>query len=265
MNLEALCADLVRSIETIGHEVWLRSQTLHSLQISEKAVGDIATDVDLWAEKALRGALLTLVQGSQWWGEETGGSLSAAPTWIVDPIDGTANFARGYPQWSLSVALAVDGKPVLGVIFDPNRDELFYASQGSGAWLKNRHGLQRMACSHESQPLKGLAATVFPKPTSGLMTLYLPQLTRVLTGFGQVRRSGSMALELAYLAAGRVDAFWERGMQAWDAAAALVLLQEAGGQVMAMDALPLLESRYLAAASPAMMPALLNILRADAI
>jgi myo-inositol-1(or 4)-monophosphatase len=265
MNLEALCEEVVRATERIGHEVWLRSQALHSVRISEKSAGDVATDVDLWAEQALRGALLVLLEGSHWWGEETGGGLSAAPTWIVDPIDGTANFARGYPQWSVSVALAVDGQPVLGVILDPHREELFYASQGHGAWLKNRHGLQRMACARESQALKGLAATVFPKPTSDLMARYLPQLARALVGFGQVRRSGSMALELAYLAAGRVDAFWEHGMQAWDAAAALVLLQEAGGQTIAMDDLHLLESRYLAAASPAMMPALLGILRSDAI
>jgi myo-inositol-1(or 4)-monophosphatase len=260
MNLEALCADSIRAISQISHEVWLKSHDLAALQVNEKAAGDVATDIDLWAEVALREQLTSLLPGSQFMGEETGGALTLQPTWIVDPIDGTANFARGYPQWSMSVALAIEGEPVLGVIADPNRQEIFYATHGQGAWLKSRHGLQRLVCAQRNEPLQATVSTVFPKPLSPLMPAYLAEFERVIRAFAQVRRSGSMALELAYVAAGRADAFWERGMQAWDAAAGMVLLQEAGARLVAMDGKPVLSSQYLAAGSSAMLPRLVTIL-----
>lgn len=265
MNLEALCADTIRLTERIGQEIWLKSGNLQALQVSEKGAGDVATDIDLWAEEALRQGLMSLLPGSQFMGEETGGGISAAPTWIVDPIDGTANFARGYPQWCISVALAIDGDPVLGVIADPNRGETFYARRGAGAWLSSRRGLQRLVCSDRLEPLKATVSTVFPKPLSPLMTAYLREFERVIRAAGQVRRSGSMALELAYVAAGRADAFWERGMQAWDAAAGMVLLHESGAEIVALDDLPLLSSQFLAAGSPAMLRALLAQLQWDAV
>ena len=265
MKFLALCAYSVPVIGQIAHEIWLKSRDLAVLEVREKSAGDVATDIDLWAEKALRGKLMQLLPGSQFLGEETGGVLSDEPTWIVDPIDGTANFARGYPQWSVSVALAIQGEPVLGVIVDPNRQETFYATRGGGAWLQSRHGLQQLTCSCVSEPLKAIVSTVFPKPLSPLMRPYLAEFAHVIRCVGQVRRSGSMALELAYLAAGRADAFWERGMGAWDAAAGMVLLLEAGGSVVALDDLPLLSSQYLAAGSAVMLPCLVSLLREAAI
>ncbi len=268
MNLEALCADSIREIDQIGHEIWLKSRGLADLQVTEKGAGDVATDIDLWAELALRERLTALLPGSQFMGEETGGKLplsSDLPTWIVDPIDGTANFARGYPQWSVSVALAVDGAPLLGVIADPNRSEIFYAARGQGAWVKSRHGTQRLTCAAVNEPLKALVSTVFPKPLSPWMTPYLAEFERVVRSFGQVRRSGSMALELAYVAAGRADAFWERGMHSWDAAAGMVLLQESGALLMPLDGLPILSSQFLAAGSPEILPRLIGLLETIAI
>jgi myo-inositol-1(or 4)-monophosphatase len=265
MNLEALCADSMPAIGQIAHEIWLKSADLAAVQVSEKSAGDVATDIDLWAEKALREKLTALLPGSQFLGEETGGSLSDAPTWIVDPIDGTANFARGYPQWSVSVALALEGKPVLGVIVDPNREETFYATAGQGAWLQSRQGVRRLFCAAAREPLKATVSTVFPKPLSPLMQPYLAEFANVIRAFGQVRRSGSMALELAYVAAGRADAFWERGMQAWDAAAGMVLLEEAGASLAAMDGEPILSSQFLAAGSSSVLPRLVDVLRVSAI
>ena len=256
MNLVALCADITPTIGQIGHEIWLKSGDLNALQIKEKSAGDVATQIDVWAEAELKSALLKALPGSQFLGEETGGSLTDAPTWIVDPIDGTANFARGYPQWSMSIALVVQGKPVLGVVNDPSRQEMFYGCQGQGAWLQSRRGLQRLQCASVSEPLKATVSTVFPKPLSPLMQPYLKELEVVLRNVAQVRRSGSMALELAYVAAGRADAFWERGMQAWDMAAGWVLLEEAGAGVVALDGLPVLQSQFLAVGSPAMLPSL---------
>lgn len=269
MNLVALCADSVPAISQIGHEIWLKGRDVSALKINEKSAGDVATDIDLWAEQSLRERLTALLPGSQFLGEETSGdapcALSDQPTWMVDPIDGTANFACGYPQWSVSVALAVAGEPVLGIIVDPNRQETFYAARGAGAWLQNRQGLQRLACSQTREPFKAIVSTVFPKPLSPLMKPYLAEFGAVIRSFGQLRRSGSMALELAYLAAGRADAFWERGMSPWDAAAGLVLLRESGACVVAMDDLPVLSSRYLAAGSAQLLPCLVSQLRSSAI
>ncbi len=265
MNLEALCAMIVPAIGQVGHEIWGKSLDLTALRVSEKSAGDVATDIDLWAENALREKLTALLPGAQFMGEETGGSLGSAHTWIVDPIDGTANFVRGYPQWSVSVALAVDGEPVLGVIADPNRQEIFYAVQGQGAWLQSRHGLQRLACSQIREPLKATVSTVFPKPLSPLMTPYLAEFAQVIRSFGQVRRSGSMALDLAYVAAGRTDAFWERGMQAWDAAAGCVLLRESGASLISLDGRSVLASQMLAAGSPRMLGQLIAVLKESAI
>lgn len=265
INLVALCAHSVLAIGQIGHEIWLKARDVAALQVSEKSAGDVATDVDLWAEQALRQKLTEILPGSQFVGEETGGRLGDGPTWIVDPIDGTANFARGYPQWSVSVALAVEGEPVLGIIADPNRQEIFYAMRGQGAWLQSRHGVQRLACSQVAAPLQAIVSTVFPKPLSPWMKPYLAEFETVIRSVSQVRRSGSMALELAYVAAGRADAFWEHGMSSWDAAAGLVLLQESGAGVVAMDDLPVLSSQFLAAGSVGMLPELVALLHSSAI
>lgn len=260
MNLGALHAEIMPAIERIGHEIWLKAGDLQALQATEKAAGDVVTQVDAWAEEALKQVLLAALPGSQFLGEETGGQLSAAPTWIVDPIDGTANFARGYPQWSVAVALAIDSQPVLGLVYDPCRKEMFDAIQGQGAWLRSARGVQRLHCAQGEDLLKATVSTVFPKPHSKWMQPYLSELARVLLNVGQLRRSGSMALELAYVAAGRADAFWERGMSAWDIAAAWVLLQESGAELVAMDGLPVLDSQFLAAGSPAMLPQLRSLL-----
>lgn len=220
---------------------------LKPADVSQKAPGDWVTRFDREVEEDLQEALQHALPQGRFVGEEGGGELTDGPTWLVDPIDGTANFARGYPQYAVAIALCVGREPVLGVIVDPSRDEVFTAATGLGARLNGRP----IACAGPRLPGQCLVATVFPKPGAPFMDDYLAEFGRVLKTFGQVRRSGAMALELAYVAAGRVDAFWERGMGAWDAAAGAVLLREAGAVMQAMDGLPLLESRMLVAGSPA--------------
>jgi len=225
--------------------------------VSQKAPGDWVTRFDREVEEQLRQALRHVLPQGRFVGEEGGGELTDEPTWLVDPIDGTANFARGYPQYAVSIALCVGREPVLGVIVDPSRDEVFTAAAGLGARLNG----QRITCAQNHPPGQCLVATVFPKPGAPFMDDYLAEFSRVLKNFGQVRRSGAMALELAYVAAGRADAFWERGMGAWDAAAGAVLLREAGAVLRAMDGLPLLESRMLVAGSPAGAALLEDVLK----
>jgi myo-inositol-1(or 4)-monophosphatase len=231
--------------------------TLQPADTGQKAPGDWVTRFDREVEEDLREALRNGLPEGRFVGEESGGELTGEPTWLVDPIDGTANFARGYPQYAVSIALCMGREPVLGVIVDASRDEVFTAAAGLGAWLNGR----RISCAGARLPVQCLVSTVFPKPDAPFMDDYLGEFGRVLKTFGQVRRSGAMALELAYVAAGRADAFWERGMGAWDAAAGAVLLREAGAVMHAMDGLPLLESRMLVAGSPAGAALLEGVLR----
>lgn len=219
---------------------------LRPADVRQKAPGDWVTRFDREVEEGLRDALLQILPHSGFVGEESGGDLSEQPTWLVDPIDGTANFARGYPQYAVSIALCVNGQPVLGVIADPSRNEVFNAASGLGAYLNG----ERLACAAARPAGQCLVSTVFPKPGAPFMDNYLREFGEVLKTFGQVRRCGSMALELAYVAAGRADAFWERGMAAWDAAAGMVLLREAGATMLPLDGLPLLQSQMLVAGSP---------------
>jgi myo-inositol-1(or 4)-monophosphatase len=177
------------------------------------------------------------------------------PLWVVDALDGRANYARGYPQYAVSIALVVDGEPVVGVVYDPCRNEFFGAIRGHGAVLNG----VRIRCAVPRSLLDALAATVFPKPSVRMGT-YMAELGRVLRAFGGVRRSGSMALEMAYLAAGRVDAFWKHDTGGWDAAAGLLLLRESGAIVEARDAEPVLLSRSLLACTPGLRGSFLDLL-----
>lgn len=244
-------AVLLEKTRRVGVEAAARlreaAAELQPVDVRQKAPGDWVTRFDREVEEGLRSALLEALPQSGFVGEESGGELTGHPTWLVDPIDGTANFARGYPQYAVSIALCVDRQPVLGVTVDPSRHETFSAATGLGAHMNG----ERLVCSAARSERECLVSTVFPKPGALFMDEYLREFGAVLKTFGQVRRSGSMALELAYVAAGRADAFWERGMGAWDAAAGLVLLREAGATMRAMDGLPLLQSRMLVAGSPA--------------
>lgn len=169
------------------------------------------------------------------------------PTWIVDALDGCANYLRGHPQYAVALALVARGEPQLGVVFDPSRGEFFRALRGRGAQLNG----ERIRCSMRREPQQALAATVFPQPASPRMAPYMGELGRVQRAMGGLRRSGSSALELAYLAAGRIDAFWEHDADACDTAAGALLVCEAGAQIEARDGRPLLANHSLMASTPA--------------
>ena len=250
INLVAAYAGLTAAVGHIGHYLQAARARLGSIEVEHKSPGDVASAIDREAESMLREQLHALVPQAAFVGEESAGvltaQLTAQPTWVVDPLDGSANYLRGYPHYAVSVALVVNLEPVLGVVHDPSRNETFSAVQGHGAYVNGAP----MRCAARTEPLHCTAATVFPKPHAAYMDEYLAEFARVVKTFGQVRRSGSMALDLAYLAAGRIDAFWARGMGAWDAAAGLILLREAGAQMWAVDGLPLLQSQLLAAATP---------------
>jgi myo-inositol-1(or 4)-monophosphatase len=181
---------------------------------------------------------------------------SGQPHWVIDPLDGGANYLRGYPQYAVSLALVEAGVPRLGVVYDPCRNEFFGAIEGRGAVLNG----DPITCAKPRPTAESLAATVFPKAASACMPVYMAELGRVLRAFNGVRRSGSIALEFAYLAAGRIDGLWAHDTVDSRAAAGLCLLRGSGALMHARDGLALLSSRSLLACTPALFEPFLSLL-----
>ena len=198
--------------------------------VRHKGAVDLVTEVDLACEEAIREVLARRAPGTAVLGEETGvtggGSDSDTDRWVVDPLDGTTNFAHGYPVFCVSIAWEQAAETTLGVVYDPTRDELFQAERGRGALL-NGTGIQVSAIS---ALVDSILATGFPydRATNPRNYAEFRHLTQHTQG---VRRSGSAALDLAYVACGRLDGFWEPGLQPWDLAAGCLLVTEAGGTV----------------------------------
>jgi myo-inositol-1(or 4)-monophosphatase len=151
--------------------------------------------------------------------------------WHVDPLDGTANFLHGIPHFAISIALEREGVMVAGLVYDPIKDEMFVAERGKGAYMNNR----RLRVAGRREPSLMLIGTGVPHIGKPGHPLFIKELGAVMSRFQNVRRMGSAALDFAYVAAGRLDAFWERGLNSWDFAAGIVLVREAGGVFDALD------------------------------
>ncbi len=233
---------------------------LSEIVITHKAPDDVVSAIDHEAQTLIRDVVRRHFPDHGFIGEAGGGDTellaSGHPVWIVEPLDGTANYLRGYPQYAVAIALVEGGEPQVGVIYDPSRNEFFGAIRGHGAVLNG----EPIRCAKPRLAIESLAATVFPKPASPRMPVYMTELGRVLRAFSGVRRSGSMALELAYLAAGRIDAFWEHDTGACECAAGAVLLREAGALIHSRDGLPILASRSLLACTPTLFEPFLSLL-----
>jgi len=207
------------------------------LQVSRKGPANFVTAADLKAEKILREELATARPGYGFLLEEGGEIEGSDKThrWIVDPLDGTTNFLHGLPHFAISIGLERNGELIAGVIYDPIKDELFSAEKGQGAFLNDR----RLRVAARADLHESLLATGIPfqgRPGHDQLRQELAVLTEKVAG---IRRFGSAALDLAYVAAGRYDGFWERGLSPWDMAAGVVLVREAGGIVGGIDGKPL--------------------------
>jgi myo-inositol-1(or 4)-monophosphatase len=230
----------------------LEQARLQTHAVEFKSAGDWSSALDRRIEEHLRSRIAAQFPEHGFLGEESARTqVSQGLLWVVDPIDGSMNFLRGYPQYCVSIALLCDGEPIAACIADPCRNEIFSAALGHGATL---NGLPLQVAETSGLPL-AVASTVFPKPKAGTMPEYLAQFGRVVSTVAGVRRSGSMALELAYLAAGRVDLFWSHDMGSWDAAAGVLLIRESGGQMFTLDGLVWHGSRRIAAATPPLVSA----------
>ena len=196
------------------------------LQVRQKGAVDLVTEVDLACEHAIR-SILSAHSDLPILGEEEGGPQDADTAWIVDPLDGTTNFVHGFPYYAVSIALKRDGRLELGVVYDPLRDRLYRATRGQGAWCNQR----KMAVSRRTALHEALIGTGFAYDRRERSAFYLSRFERVLRSARGIRRAGAAALDLAMVADGKLDAFWEFGLKPWDVAAGIVLIEEAGGRV----------------------------------
>jgi myo-inositol-1(or 4)-monophosphatase len=227
---------------------------------TEKGRHDFVTEVDRAAEALIAEALTRDVPGSRVVGEELTSQLAASGevVWIVDPLDGTTNYLHAYPQYAVSIGCAVRGALCVGVVHDVARDVVYHAATGGGAWL----GDERLAVSSVAESKRALVGTGFPFKDEGLLDAYLRQFAAVTNATSGIRRAGAAALDLADVAAGRLDAFWELSLAPWDVAAGVVLVREAGGRVTRLDGTEsVLGHGAIVAGNPALHRWLIDLLR----
>jgi len=208
--------------------VLLRLQKqVHSLHVVKKKENDFVSIADKAAEEAIIEVISTAHPDHAILGEESGliGNKDADHIWIVDPLDGTSNFLHGIPHYCVSIALEIKGVIQHALIHDPVRDETFYSSKGHGSYLNDA----RLRIDQKNNLKESLIATGFPFRKREVFNRYMLQFKSIFKSVGDVRRAGSAALDLAYVAAGRVDGFWEMGLEKWDLAAGALIVEEAGG------------------------------------
>lgn len=208
------------------------------INISKKGDIDLVTEADLASEKYIIEKIKSYYPKHSILAEESGESIVAADgdkkwKWIIDPLDGTTNFAHGYPCFCVTLALEHNGELVIGVTFDPTRDEMFSAERGQGANLNNR----KICVSETGDLSEALIVTGFPYNFKQKAD-FARHLTEFLLSARGIRRDGSAAIDMAYVACGRFDGFWEEGLNPWDLAAGVLLIEEAGGRVSYYDNSP---------------------------
>jgi myo-inositol-1(or 4)-monophosphatase len=229
-------------------------------EVRSKQINDFVTKVDHAAEEAIIETVQKAYPDHAVLAEESGTTEGRAEyQWIIDPLDGTTNFIHGFPQYCVSIGIRHRGALAHGVIYDPVKNELFTASKGRGAFLNDR----RIRVSKCTRLAEALVGTGFPFKELSRLDLYTKQLKQMMQKSAGVRRAGAAALDLAYVACGRLDAFWELGLSPWDMAAGALMIQEAGGLVGDLhgDA-GYLESGDICTATPKIFSMLLEALAA---
>jgi len=220
---------MIKAARVAGRSLAKDFREVENLQVSMKGAGDFVSKADLAAEAILKDELIGNRPNYGWCAEESEEEAGKDPTrrWIVDPLDGTTNFLHGLPHWAVSIALEFKGEIVSAVIYDPTKDEMFIAEKGQGAWMNET----RLRVSGRNKMIESVFATGLPFGGRSDLPQTLQELARILPTCSGVRRWGAAALDLAYVAAGRYDGYWERHVNSWDIAAGLLIVKEAGGLV----------------------------------
>lgn len=218
----------VRAARVAGNIIMRGYENRNDLKLEQKGEHDFVTQIDKEAEQAIIQKIQQSYPDHAFIGEESGNTgENAEYTWIIDPIDGTTNFIKGIPHFAISIALLHKGRLDQGLIFDPIRSELFTAGRGSGAQLNG----YRIRASNAKDLSNTVLATAFPFRNRDQFTEFNKTFCNIFAQAGDVRRTGCAALDLAYVAAGRFDGYWERGIESWDIAAGELIVREAGGIV----------------------------------
>ena len=221
----------VKAARRAGSVISRASFDLDKLTVTRKQHNDFVTEVDHAAEEAVIRTIAEAYPDHAFLAEEGGKKGDSEHVWIIDPLDGTTNFLHGMPQYCVSIALQSKGVLTHAVIYDPNRNELFTATKGAGAFLNER----RIRVSKRIKMDEALIGTGFPFRQNDQIDEYLKAFKAVAMNSAGIRRPGSAALDLAYVACGRYDGFWEMGLSPWDMAAGALLVREAGGLVSDFD------------------------------
>lgn len=220
----------VRAARSAGSIINRAALDLDVLKVASKGTNDFVTEVDQAAEEAIISTLLEAYPGHAILAEESGrqrGSKHSDYLWIIDPLDGTTNFVHGFPQYAVSIALKHRGQIMQAVVYDPTRNELFTATRGRGAFMNDR----RIRVSRRTKLAEALIGTGFPFRQLQHLDEYVRMFKLITEQTAGIRRPGAAALDLAYVAMGRLDGFWEFGLSAWDVAAGSLLIQESGGMI----------------------------------
>jgi len=259
-NLHPMVNVAVKAARAAGAIINRAALDVESVRVSLKQANDFVTEVDQAAEQMIIETLLGAYPGHAIWAEESGrehGAKDSEYVWIIDPLDGTTNFIHGLPIYCVSIALAVRGKVEQAVIYDPSRNDLFTATKGRGAYMNNR----RLRVAKRTRLQECLIATGFPYRVDDDINHFLRMMGDIMQRTAGLRRPGAAALDLAYVAAGFTDGFFELGLQPWDVAAGSLMITEAGGLVgnLSGDA-DFLEQRECLAANPRIYGQMVGVL-----
>ena len=259
--MHALLNVAVMAARRAGSTLIRKMVNLDKLKVEQKGHNDYVSDADRAAEKAVIHCILKHYPDHAILAEESGAQGESDTIWIIDPLDGTTNYLHGFPVFAVSIGVQIKGRMEHAVVYDPLRQELFTATRGQGAHLENR----RIRVSGQKQLERALVGTGFPfRQADKEIDPYLRMIGKVIRNTSGVRRPGAAALDLAYVAAGRLDAFWETGLAPWDLAAGSLLIREAGGIISGIDGSEnFLDTGHVLSGTPKIYAALAKLCASD--
>lgn len=248
----------VRAARRAGETIARYANRLDTVGVTAKARNDFVTEADQAAEEEILRTIRRAYPKHAILAEESGASGDSEITWIIDPLDGTTNFIHGIPHYAVSIAVREHGRLEHGVIYDPNRRELYTASRGAGAQLDGR----RIRVAQRRKLDDAVLGTGIPYRNLEHVDAYFDMLKSITVRSAGIRRAGAAALDLAYVAAGRLDGFWEIGLKPWDIAAGALLIQEAGGVNGDLEGQPtFMECGHIVSGNPQIFGALVREIR----